>query len=609
MSQSVLNFLTRTEVWASAAALIGFLTLTWVIRGAPIGQSMREESAEAPASGYRDRVIVSAVIGFLLVLFGGILATTSGIPWSLPAFAAGFGVLVAVMKHNRRFRHASPTIRRVYEFANTALTASLISGILVVGNVVAFKYGGRAIDLTHDQAFSLSSRTIAQLRSLDRPISFTVFFGNSERSVRQLDRVRQLLDLYKAANPSRVSVEYLDPNLDMKEFEGLVKRVPQIETSPGGGIVLAFGEGEGAPLSLIGTYELFAMKGNPAESRPDRFVTSFSGEDAVTSALVRLREGERSKIAFTTGHGEPSAGELDPSLPGLGLWRARLASVGIDVVETNLLREDVPDSVKLVVICGPKRPFQHDELERLKAFIIRNGQLIVLVGNTDPSGLDDFLKAYNVEIGTGLVVDPRYNYQRRPFAIYAPIPEGSNQPIVQPLIGRYVLLPNAAPMTTLGGPPKRGVAPSQKPSNPGVVALPFVRTGPDSWVETTPNARPVVRDPANDIAGPINVGVAVVIPPQVASDSPKPRMVVFSSSTAADNQVVRLEPTNLDLMMNAVQWLRGRPSALGIHAKTHESLLFAADPGLRTRLVMVPTLLAVLVILGLGVTTYVARRD
>ncbi len=610
MSQSLLNFLTRTEVWASASALVGFLTLTWLIRGAPIGQSMPDEPAGSPRPAYRDRVIGLAVFGFLLVLAGAVLAFRVGIPWSIPVFGGGFALLIAVMKVNRRYRHQSLSIRRAYEFANTALTASLVAGILVVGNIVAFKYGGRAIDLTRDQSFSLSPQTIAQLQSLDRDLSFTVFFGSSERSIRQLERVRQLLDLYKAANPSKVKVDYLDPNLDLKEFEALVKRVPQIQLSQAGGIVMTFGEGEGAPLSFVGIQELFALKGNPADSRADRFVTSFSGEEAVTSALVRLREGNRSRIAFTTGHDEPSLGELDPSRAGLGLWRARLSSVGIDAVVADLRREDVPDSVNLVVICGPKRPFQAEEIERLKSFIIRDGQLIVLLSNTEPTGLEDFLKSYNVEIGPGRAVDPRYNFQRRPFVIYAPIPPGSTQPIVESLVGRYILMPSAGPLTTLGGPPKPGTLATQKLSNPGVRAVPFLRSGPDSWVESTPEARPVERDPARDVAGPINLGVAVIVPPARPSDPIRPRMVVLSSAAVADNPMVRLEPTNLDLLMNAVQWLRGRPSsAIGIGPKTHESLQFNADTGLKTRLVMVPTLLAVLVIIGLGITTYIARRD
>ena len=609
MSERVLDFLGRPDVWAVAAALCGFLTLTWVLRGAPLGQAAREESADAPASGYRDRVVASAVIGFLLVLTGAYLAVTIAIPWSIPAFAAGFGIVLAVLRVNRRYRHASPTLRRVLEFSDTALKASLLGGILVVGNVVAFKYGGRAIDLTHDRAFSLSSRTENLLKALDRPISFTVFFGNSRKSARQLDRVRQMLDLYKDANPSRIRVDYLDPNTDVKEFEALATRVPDVIASPGGGIVVAYGEGDGVPRTLVGTIELFDEQASRFEPGPDRFLSSFDGEDVLTSALIRLREGKKTKIGFTTGHDEPSTGELDPSRQGLGLWRSRLASVGTEAFEVNLRVNDVPEDVTLLVICGPRSPFQAEEVARIKAFIVRGGQLILLLGG-EPTGLEDLLGTYNVEIGKGVVADPRYNYLRRPFLIYAPIPAGLvNRPIVDSLGGRAVLMPNARPMEVLGAPPKPGSNPGRRVANPGVVALPFLATGPESWVESTPTADPVVRDPGKDAAGPATVGVAVLIRPATTAEKPTPRMVVFSSPAAADNLFVRLEPANLDLLMNSIHWLRGRPEMIGIDAKTHESLVFAANPGLQLRLVMVPTLLAVLVIVGLGATTYFARRD
>ena len=174
------------------------------------------------------------------------------------------------------------------------------------------------------------------------------------------------------------------------------------------------------------------------------------------------------------------------------------------------------------------------------------------------------------------------------------------------------MVPNAAPLTTLGRAFEArctGSTTAQKTANLAVAAIPFLRTSPESWVESTPNARPIARDPAKDTAGPVNVGVLVSIKPQAASEKPKPRMVVFSSANLADNPVVQREPTNLDLLMNSIHWLRGRPQMLGIDAKTHESLMFAADPGLRLRLVMVPTFLAVIVIIGLGATTYIARRD
>jgi hypothetical protein len=610
MSDRVLTFLTRPEVWTSGLALAGFLALYWVIRGAPIGQASRDEPDDAPRANYRDRVVALAVGGFLLVLAGAWLATTRGVPWSLPLFASGFGIVVAVLKVNARYRHASPTLRRVLEFSETALTASLVAGILVVGNVVAFKYGARALDLTHDRAYSLSSGTLRRLEALDRPVKFTVFHGNSERSLRQLDRVRQLVDLYRSARPTRVSVEYLDHVREVNDFEALAKRIPALAASPGDGIVIEYGEGETATHAVIPTHELFEGGRSRFEARPDRFLSSFNGEDVVTSAVARLAEGKRSKVAFTTGHDEPPTGEIDPRQPGVGLWKLRLSAIGTDVIELNLLRDEIPDDVPLLVIVSPQAPFQPGEIERIQAHIKRGGRLLLLLGNTKPSGLDDFLRSYNVEVGQGVVVDPRLSYMGREWMIYVPVSGGTGNPVTESLANRAVLFQNAAPLTLLGDSGKAGkAATTRKAVNPAVLTSPFLQSRAESWVEMEPRNARNVRDPAREPAGPATIGAGVAIRPALETEQPVPRMVVFASSHLADNGIIAAEPSNLDLLMNAVHWLRGRPELAGIAPKTHESLLFTADPGLQFRLVMVPTLMAFVVIIGLGITTYLARRD
>ena len=130
MSQRVLDFLSRPEVWAIASALAGFLTLTWVLRGAPIGQATREEPGGAPSSSsiatawWRSAVDrVPAGPGR-----GDILAAAVGIPWSLPAFAAGFGIVLAVLRVNRRYRHVSPTLRRALDFSTRKCTSTASLG-------------------------------------------------------------------------------------------------------------------------------------------------------------------------------------------------------------------------------------------------------------------------------------------------------------------------------------------------------------------------------------------------------------------------------------------------------------------------------------------------
>ena len=624
MSDRVLEFLARPEVWATVAGLTGFLTLTWLIRRAPLGQATRPEPATAsgPGAGERDRAVVAAVGGFLLIALGGLLAVRTGIPVALPAFTVGIGLVIWVIRRYRRDRHSSPTIRRLIAFSETALTASLLAGVLLVSNALAFRLGGRAIDLTHDRAFTLSSLTLNQVESLDRPVVLTVFFGNSERSLRQLDRVRQLADLLHAANPAKVRVEYLNPFTDIKEFEALAQRVPDVAASSGDGLVVSLGETPDAPRAVLGTRELFEFAGG-SRSGPgatgERFTSTFRGEDAITSALIRLREGKRTRVAFTTGHGEPSTAEMDLNRPGYGLWKARLDSVGSDVIDVNLLRDEIPPEVNLLVIGGPKAPFQEAEIDRIKQHIRRDGAILALVDHLEPTGLDDLLATYNIRLGLGVAADARYTYNNRPTILYAPVAANLPHPITAPLLGQVVLLQKASPVQVIGvggaiGPAAKQAATGDggstaKPTNPGIITTPILKTSTDSWVESDPQSQSSTFDRGTEQPGPLVVGVAATTRPALASETPTPRFVLFSTPTIGDNRLLRTEATNIDLLMNAISWLRGKPEAIGIAPKTHESLLFAADPGLQLRLVMVPTLAMVVVILGLGLSTYLARRD
>src|SRR5262245_52887970 len=239
MSQALLHFLSSGAFWVGGLGLAAFLSLFWVLRGAPLGQAVvSEEDEEAPRGGYRDRVVAAVCLGLLLILAGGYLAVTRGVAWSVPAFALGFGTVLTLVLINRKYRHGSPTLRRTLDVSSAALNAALVAGVLVVGNVIAFRYGGRALDMTREHAYSLSPQSVNLLRTLKRPVTFVTFFGRSAGAVQHYERVRDLLDLYKAVNPEMVRIESVDPYRDLARYEELVKRVPEVgvDVSQGGGV-------------------------------------------------------------------------------------------------------------------------------------------------------------------------------------------------------------------------------------------------------------------------------------------------------------------------------------------------------------------------------------
>ena len=607
------SFAWREEVWMAGLALAAFLALVWLLRGAPPGQKAPEDrDADGSPSPFpparRDLAVAGAVAGLVLVPIAGYAAARYGVPWSLPVFAAAFGLLMSVGRATRPYRHAGPTMRRLASFADAALNAALLGGVLIVGNVLAFKYGERPIDMTRERAFSLESLTINQLRSLKKPVTFTAFFGRGGQSAAQLERVRQLLELYRAENPRMVKVVELNPFTDIEAFERLVKDAPDVATASGGGVVVAYGEGESVARAVVRYDELFELPGGAGED-PSRFVSAFRGEDALTSALVRLREGKRYPVVFTAGHGEPSIHDSEPNRPGLGLLRARLEAVGAQPIAHSLSGEPLPADTAVLIIVDPRTEFEPREADRLVEYVAKGGRAIVIVDARKPNGLESWLRAYNVALRREPIVDPRYNVQGRPTWPVAYAMGQQLHPIVEPLRNQAVFVVGATPMELLGlpKPGQRRADPKDAPPNPNVTALPILRTSPRSWAESEPSKAPLELDPKTDIPGPLTVGAAVY-QRDPGSREPSPRLVVFSAPLMADNRFV-IHPTNMDILVNAVAWLRGRPDLEGIAPKRHEALTLTAGPSLQARLVLIPTTLAFAVILGLGISTYLARRS
>lgn len=618
MLSGLSSYMNRAEIWVGALAAASFLVLYWTLRGAPPGQSAAaEDDDQAPRSGYRDRVVAAVVAGLVLILVGAYVAATRSVPWSLPIFAMGFGLVITLVMVNQRYRHSSPSIRRTIEYSNAILNTALLAGILIVGNVIAFRYGGHVIDLTRERTYSLSSLSMNQIRDLDQPLTFHLISGRGARAIRQRDRIAQLLELYQSARPDLIKVESVDPFSELERTEDLSKRAPETAAIRGGGVLIELGGGDEAKFIAVGGQEMFApLPPDRLRSDLDRYESTFKGEDALTSALIRLREGRTAKIAFTVGHDEPKLDDLSPNGRGIGVWKARLASNGCESVELNLVRDAVPDDVELVVIAGPKTPFKPEEVARLKAFADKGGPILAMVGNIEPSGLHEFLRSFNVELGKGIVIDPEVNYRGNLQLVYCFLKGTADHPVTESLgRDRAVLVANGAPIEILGVKPRpNGEAPTvDRRYAPEAI----LKSGPRSWAETDlKNSRPRLEQDA-DQPGPVVVGVAVVerkseVGAASAADPAaptKPRLVLFSSPSMVENLVQGIEPANLDLAMNAVSWLRERSNAVGIAPKTHVALTLAADPLLRWRLVVVPTVAAVLTIVGLGALVYVVRHE
>lgn len=569
---------------------------------------------EDPPEGFVKRLSIAALLALATIIAGACVAAIRSPAWSAPLFFVGFGGILALTARNRRLRHASPVLRRIVDLADATLTAILIAGVLMLANALAFSYGERPFDLTSEGAFTLSSQSESAVRSLKRPLKFTIVLASANAGA----RAGQLLELYKRINPKNVSIESIErySAKDRLKFDDLKKLVPDVATTQGGGVVIEFGEGKAIERVVVRDAELFE-RSDPSASAPSVNESTFRGEDVITSAILRLERGKRRNIGFVVGHGESALESMDPRLEGLGLFRSRLEVTGFQVASLSLLTEDVPAEFPLLVVAGPKKPFATIEVNRLRQFMLRGGRLIVIISGTPRAGLDEFLAEYNIAVDPRIVIDPRMNLMSNMNWVVVQTPGDVKHPIVSALTNAYAAFPIPGPIRLLGAEAEAGRAPRdpnrpETPGNPRFKPLAILQTS--RFARSTENLNAARNDPNAFQSGPFAV-VAAVSETKDPGESgkapePDPRMVVISSAYFPDNlTIIQSGETNLDLLSNSVNWLRGESELVGIAPKTHVSRLIVGDSVFKNRLVAVPTILSLAVIVCAGIFTYLSRRE
>ena len=237
---------------------------------------------------------------------------------------------------------------------------------------------------------------------------------------------------------------------------------------------------------------------------------------------------------------------------------------------------------------------------RLKAFLVRGGTLLV-VSDREEVGLDPILANLNVAYDKGTIIDPRLN-AGYPTEVFTEPPRSSS--------ALRLRREPSSPDQGLYADHRAGPRPDEPKAspNPAMLDYPFLRTGRTSRAVLNRTKDGLVPDRAVDVPGPLTVGVAISERKEVTAEgNPRPKAVVLSSPLMATNPFF---PHNSDLLMNAVQWLRGKSEESGgVAPRVQAPLVFTADPNLRLRLHLIPTILAVVLIVGFGATTYLARRS
>ena len=469
--------------------------------------------------------------------------------------------------------------------ASTA-TVAVVLAIALTGmvNWLGFRHYLRA-DWTRSQIYSLSDKTLNVLKGVDAEVGITVFMTPATPLFTE---VKELLNRYAAKSP-RLKVEFIDPDRDPLRTRHLAQ---DFGVSAANTVVFVSGERKKYVTSdQLAEYDYSGMQYGQQPK-----MKGFKGEEQFTAAILGVVNPTQPKLYFTTGHGEH---DLDGATQdGLSQLEEYLKRDNLLAEKTTLLKGEVPADCDLLVVAGPKAPFAEVEIGAIRAYLGRGGRVLLLLdpvlgAGQRPSGLEALAKEYGVEFGDDLVIDPE---NALPFVDLSTVfaNDFRAHAVVDGMQGMAVVLPVTRSVTTT--------------TAPGATSTQLLTTSAGGWGERDLAAiaarRPIAKDDT-DAQGPVSLGVAA------ESESDKEngwRLVAFGNSFFVANAQLA-NAGNLNLGLNAINWLAKREQSLGIAPRAPEQVqLYLSRAQMRTiMLVSLLGLPALAVALG-GVVWWRRRR-
>ena len=477
---------------------------------------------------------------------------------------------------------------------NLVLQAVLFLTFVFGLNYLAKSHSWR-FDLTRYRRFSLSAETLAYLRELSLPVHIVVT-SNGQADDRD-PAVEGLLREYvyaTEANPAgQVTVEYVDLYEDRRKTEKYGIEQPGV-------VLLLCGDRRRAltPDQLY-RYENKAKK-------------EFTGEQAVTAAILDVSNPDRKKIYFLVGHAELRPDDVDPG-HGLSMVRDQLRLRNYDVDTLDLVAaKKIPADASLLVSVKPVDPYTPYEQELLRQYLGAGaGRLILFLAPGTQPGLKDLLiDDWGVLVDDDVILDLASDSMTEDgdliIRAYTP------HPITQTLIDykEGLRIGQARSVRPLPG----------RPEGTGLTVVTLAASSTSAWGEVDYRQRGIqTYTPGLDIKGmprmdpPNRLGVAVSserVPVRggLPFSVPGGKIVVIGTGDMISNSRIQ-NPGAEGLFLGAVNWTVGRDIALNVPARPIErfSLSLSAGELARLRYTLMLALPGIAALLGIAV--YWARRN
>lgn len=436
--------------------------------------------------------------------------------------------------------------------------ALLVIGAFIVIAMISEKYYFR-IDLTEGGQYSMSAATKNILKNLNKPVVVTAYF--TEDLPPDLDKVkrsfRELLVEYGNLSDGNIVFKFVNPNGDSEiESEAISSGIQPV-------LFKARDKDEvkqqkifmGAKISMDDKKEIIPFL-NPQGSI----------EYDLTTAIKKLSVNRKPTIGFVQGQGEPTLAAYQQVKADLEvLYNVKEVYLSDTVRNIN--------DYQTLVIAGPTTEFSAEALQVLESFVSTGGNLFVamnrVIGNTqtlqgeeNQTGLELWLANKGLQVDPKFVVDAncgsvnvtqptgRFNMTTQVrFPFLPAITNFADFPITKGL--EQIMIGFPSPISFSGDSTSIFTPLALTSKNSGLLSLPVVLDVQKNWT-------------AIDFQSGEQIIAALL-------ETNNSKIVLVSVGDFAVNgtgqRPRQLQPDNVSLMVNSIEWLSDETGLIDLRTK------------------------------------------
>lgn len=440
--------------------------------------------------------------------------------------------------------------KRLLGGLNSIFAVFLMGLLVLMLNYISLRQYVR-FDLSHEQYFRLSDKTVSVLSGIREKLTVIVFIQPGHDIYQFVyDDVIQILREYEYASGNRIHVERIDPNRNLARSEEIMT---SFQLDGPNVIILKYGDRQ----KVVHADELFEMDYMPISRGELPRKKAFIAEQVLSSAILAITQTRQPRVYFLQGHGERSFEDRD-EYTGLSMIGREIKRDDIELLPLNFSRQNaIPDDADALIIAGPTRRYPAVALDRISAYLKRSGSLLLLLNSESDAGFSSLLRELGVDSVNNLVVDPT----RTLSGFDVLISQYADHPVTRRLqnITSIFYWPRALPLI-------EGLESDRMAADkPKAFGLAF--SSENSWAEINTAQRPYRFDPDQDIRGPLPLAVAIEQGALETLDmNIRPmRAVIFGDVDFISNS--GLSGGNSDLFMNGLNWILERNDMLAISPK------------------------------------------